>query len=238
MRYLTLILQLRSFRVGVVTCVLSGLCLANGTQVASASALHYFFEGKVSAALSAPFGFTVANGASVMGDFWYDDSLVGTQGSTPATMKYDHPYSLNLAFAPGTPNALTAAVNGYRIEITNNSTQPGGTFDLVSILYASNVLPASSFMVNGSPQTSGLIRVNLFMPASTLAAPMLPSDLSAVNIPQPTNFFADTPTGSIDAIFSVTKLTPEPGSIVLIAWGAVVAVFARKRLPFVKRTPR
>lgn len=237
MRYLNRMLQLRSFRVGVVVCVLSMLGHAGGARTAAGAVLPYTFAGKVSTVLSAPFGLPVSNGVSVVGDFSYDPALSGFQGSTPSVMKYDHPYALNMTFAPGTPNALAIAINGFRIEITNNSVQPGGTFDLVSLLYSSDVLPLSSIAVNGIPKTSGMIRINLLMPANTLAAPMLPPDLSAAIIPQPTNFFADTATGGVDVIHSITKLTlvPEPGSIVLIFWGATMAFAARKRIPFTRR---
>lgn len=237
MRYLILMLQLRSFRVGVVTCVLSVVWLAAAARESAGSVLHYPFEGKVSAALSAPFGLPVTNGALLLGNFSYDNSVLGVQGSTPATMRYDQPYALNVTFGPGTPNALTAAVNGYRIEVTDNSAQPGGVVDMVSLVYSNTILPASGFTVNGVPKTAGLVRINFSLPAGTFAAPILPPDFNSFTALQPTNFFADTPTGSLDVIYSV-RLTPEPGSIVLIAWGAVVAVFARKRLPFVKRTPR
>jgi hypothetical protein len=231
--YLHLVLQLRAFRVSVIAGVLSIACLAGG-QNAAASVLHYTFTGKVSTALSAPFGLPVSTGALLSGDFSYDTSVLGVQGSTPSTMKYDQPFALNVTFGPGTPSAVAAAVNGYRIEVTDNSSQPGGAVvDLVSLLYTSAVLPASGFEVNGVPRTAGLLRINFFLPSSTLAAPILPPDFNSYLTQQPTSFFADTPTGSIDVFFSA--LVPEPGSNVLIALGAMILFAARKRIPSIKR---
>lgn len=246
-------LSFRAFRCPLATIAI--LCAL--AQVSEGARVGYKYTGLVTnigpSGNPPPFGTAVSNSTTVTGVFFYDTTLVGTQGSNSNTMNYPMYRSSGLTAKFIGPGATTVAISidDYVVSVQNDVDQGNGSFkDIITFFFdsGSSSQPPGAFLIDkpstapyGSGYPYGQLRIALSANSTALSSPALPASINSTTFSSKIGFLADTPSGTtdpIDVLFVVTQplvLIPEPATAALFALGAIALAGFRTRSKLFRR---
>jgi hypothetical protein len=194
----------------------------------------YSFMGAVPPSFGGgtPYGLSIPNGTAVSGQFVYDTSAPAS--STAGNLSI-YPQSFVGGFS-ATFGSIPITASDYTIHVLNDQLQPNSTVaDVVIVEWNSNdsPAPATPLNANGTSQSVGIFSISLFYPSSTFPDFSLPSSLPISGF---NGFLAGSlshvaPPGTVDVLYSVTKLVPEPATWAICLSGVLTLSLAR----FLKR---
>lgn len=216
--------------------VLSLLVLACGmlsVEPAAAANLRYGFHGTVTFSVTSAYGIPTPVNTLVDGEFKYNPAAAMTHTVSNAKgYQQDIPNGFFATFG-----STLVRADKYLVLVADNLVQSGTPKDVFSIHFATNLNPTLSAPLNvaGVDRSAGLFKVEFPGSSGLWSGTGLPSSIDPAQFPAGTGLFADTATGLVDAIFSVTELfviVPEPSSMVLVAMGmSCLVLCAKKRKP-------
>jgi hypothetical protein len=197
-----------------------------------AAIVGYEFKGLVIQLDQPPYGFTVPPFSPVVGRFYYDTNTVRVGDSSIGNYRQTIPNGFWATVGP-----VSVSTDSYIVQVSNHLLQQGtpNFADVVSIAWSSDISPAlpSPLVVNGTSQTTGMFNVNFIGSDSLYDDTHLPTTLSANSFPTKIGLFADTPTGFVDVLFTITSITsltvvPEPQSSLLLSLGVLAFLKLRR----------
>jgi hypothetical protein len=196
----------------------------HASQAAHAEIITYDFSGSVTIAPSPAYGYTVPAHTLLQGQFSYNTASVST--TSGATSYYEQ--SLASGFTANF-GSLDVSASSYEVTVSHDLLQPNGSYaDVFAVSFASNSspAPAAPLIVGGTAESVGVLSISFLGLPTLYPNSELPTNLSVSNFSSEIGLFSQTPTGLVDAIFSVTSVqaVPEPGSALLLFIGGLLAL--------------
>lgn len=179
-----------------------------------AAILRYDFSGMVVVSMDSGFAKNIPAFSPVLGQFAYDTTSVGVLSSGSGTYRQHVPGGLWVQIG-----STVFSATEYDVVISNNVLQPDNSVtDQFQVRFASDAVPApaSPITLNGVNQPGGLLDITFMGNSSLYNGVALPASLSPSSFPSfNPGVLSNVPVGTIDALFQVTALAPEPSSQLL-----------------------
>jgi len=212
----------RLLRVLILTFLALSPCCSFGATV------MYNFTGTVFGAGGSPYSTTIPGGTSVIGQFKYDPSTVASSTNGNVSI---YPQSISNGFT-AMFGSIPVSANDYTIHIVNDQLQPNNSLqDIFTVEWASNdtPVPATPLSFNGTSQSTGIFSMSVFYPSSTFPDSSLPSSIPTSGFNGfITSFLSHVPS-TVDVLYSVNTLVPEPTTWAICLSGVLTLSLARYR---------
>lgn len=206
----------------------------------SAAIVTYAYTGTVTfvAPSGAPYGLTIPAFSPVSGRITYDTEAAPTHpdtGSTATGFSTGYLQQIAQGFT-GTFGDVEVSADEYLVLVADNVPGPSMTVvDRFRIVFSNSPIftPAlgAPLMVNGTEQTVGSFSIQLTAPSTLYSDESLPPSLNLADFSSTTTQFMDTPSGTVDVMFSVESLVavPEPATAPMLLLGIGALLFLRHR---------